>query len=345
MSKDLAKLRAQIDALDERLLRAAERSAPRWRMQVGKLKQGNRVYRPEREAQVLRRILEKNPGPLSKEALARVYAEIISACRALEQPLAVSYLGPAGTFSEMAVLKVFGSGVRAQPCGSIDEVFRQAETGARQLRRGAGGEFERRRDRPDARSAAQHAAQDLRRDGAARAPEPDVQVGFAEENRARLFASAIAGAVQPVAEPQAARRRAHSRGEQCRGGAPGRAGRGRGGHRRRYRRRAPRPEAGGAQHRGRSEQHHALPGAGRPRCRALGQGPDFDRHVGAQPARRGARAADADRQARRQHEPAGVAPGAHRALGIHVLRRRAGPSPGSEGGARRWPSWKSSRRS
>ena len=129
MSKELAKLRAKIDALDERLLGALNERAA-LAAAVGKLKQGNRVYRPEREAQVLRGIIEKNPGPLGKEALARVYAEIISACRALEQPLSVSYLGPAGTFSEMAVLKVFGSGVRAHPCASIDEVFRQAETGA-----------------------------------------------------------------------------------------------------------------------------------------------------------------------------------------------------------------------
>lgn len=129
MSKDLAGLRAKIDALDARLVQALNERAGLAHA-VGKLKQGNRVYRPEREAQVLRRILAMNPGPLGKEALARVYAEIISACRALEQPLAVSYLGPAGTFSEMAVLKVFGGGVRAQPCASIDEVFRQAETGA-----------------------------------------------------------------------------------------------------------------------------------------------------------------------------------------------------------------------
>ena len=129
MNKDLAKLRAQIDALDERLLTALNERA-RLAHAVGKLKQGTKVYRPEREAQVLRRILARSAGPLGKEALARVYAEIISACRALEQPLAVSYLGPAGTFSEMAVLKVFGSGVSAQPCASIDEVFRQAETGS-----------------------------------------------------------------------------------------------------------------------------------------------------------------------------------------------------------------------
>jgi len=129
MSKDLARLRGQIDATDERLLRLLNQRAALAR-DVGKLKQSNRIYRPEREAQILRRILAKNAGPLSKGALFRVYSEIISACRALEQPLAVSYLGPAGTFSEMAVLKAFGSDVRAQPCASIDEVFRQAETGS-----------------------------------------------------------------------------------------------------------------------------------------------------------------------------------------------------------------------
>ena len=129
MSKDLAKLRAQIDTADDRLLKLLNERA-RLARAVGKLKQGGTVYRPEREAQVLRRMLAKNPGPLGKEALARVYAEIISACRALEQPLAVSYLGPAGTFSEMAVQKIFGSGVQAQPCVSIDEVFRRAEIGS-----------------------------------------------------------------------------------------------------------------------------------------------------------------------------------------------------------------------
>ena len=128
MNKDLSRLRAQIDALDERLLLALNERA-RLAHAVGKVKQGIKVYRPEREAQVLRRILAQSAGPLGKEALARVYAEIISACRALEQPLCVAYLGPSGTFSELAVLKVFGGGVRAQPCASIDEVFRQVETG------------------------------------------------------------------------------------------------------------------------------------------------------------------------------------------------------------------------
>ncbi len=122
-------MRARIDALDERLLGALNERA-RLARSAGKFKHGSAVYRPEREAQVLRRLLAHNAGPLNREALARIYAEIISACRALEQPLAVSFLGPAGTFSEMAVRKVFGGDVRAQACVSIDEVFHQAETGA-----------------------------------------------------------------------------------------------------------------------------------------------------------------------------------------------------------------------
>ena len=73
MSKDLSKLRAQIDALDARLLGLLNQRAA-LAHEVGKLKQSNRVYRPEREAQVLRRILGKNAGPLNKGALLRVYS-------------------------------------------------------------------------------------------------------------------------------------------------------------------------------------------------------------------------------------------------------------------------------
>src|SRR5262249_53556374 len=71
-----------------------------------------------------------NRGPLSDAALAHLFTEIMSACRALEEPITVAYLGPQGTFSEMALGKQFGAGVEARPCVSIDEVFRSAETGA-----------------------------------------------------------------------------------------------------------------------------------------------------------------------------------------------------------------------
>jgi len=88
------------------------------------------AYRPEREAQVLRGVLAENRGPLPDAALARVFTEIISACRALEDSMTAAYLGPQGTFSQEAAVKHFGGLTALAPCGSIDEVFRQVETGA-----------------------------------------------------------------------------------------------------------------------------------------------------------------------------------------------------------------------
>ena len=71
-----------------------------------------------------------NPGPLPPESISVLYKEIMSACRALEQPLTVAYLGPQGTFSEAAAVKHFGHAVIGLPCADIDEVFRSVERGA-----------------------------------------------------------------------------------------------------------------------------------------------------------------------------------------------------------------------
>jgi chorismate mutase/prephenate dehydratase len=131
MTDDIAKRRAAIDALDAKLLELLNQRAEHARA-IGKLKGDGRAYRPERESEILRRAQAANAGPLPSEAVAHLFAEIMSACRALEKPIGVSYLGPEGTFSEMALVKQFGSGVQALPCASIDEVFRSAETGAAQ---------------------------------------------------------------------------------------------------------------------------------------------------------------------------------------------------------------------
>src|SRR5499427_8435261 len=129
MADDIAQHRAAIDALDERIVELLNQRA-RHAAEIGALKGDGGAYRPEREVEVLRRVAASNRGPLADAALARLFTEIMSACRALEEPLAVAYLGPAGTFSEMALGKQFGSSVEARPCASIDEVFRSAETGA-----------------------------------------------------------------------------------------------------------------------------------------------------------------------------------------------------------------------
>ena len=78
---------------------------------------------------MLRRIIERNPGPLADEEIARLFRELMSACLALEQPLAIAYLGPEGTYTQAAALKHFGHSVTTQPYVSIAEVFREVEAG------------------------------------------------------------------------------------------------------------------------------------------------------------------------------------------------------------------------
>lgn len=129
MADDIARHRAEIDALDAKLVELLNRRAAHARA-IGQLKPEGTAYRPEREAQVLRRVAASGNGPLSPEAITRLFAEIMSACRSLEQPLAIAYLGPEGTFSEMAMTRHFGGAVRGAPCASIDEVFRAAEAGS-----------------------------------------------------------------------------------------------------------------------------------------------------------------------------------------------------------------------
>ena len=127
MSDDLQTLRTEIDQIDDALLKLISRRA-QIAQTIGRLKQGN-IYRPEREAQVLRRVKEANPGPLSDESAAKLFREIMSACLALEQPLTVAYLGPQGTFSQAAAIKQFGHAAETTDCASIDEVFRKVESG------------------------------------------------------------------------------------------------------------------------------------------------------------------------------------------------------------------------
>jgi len=128
MSDPLKSIRDRIDALDRRLVKLLSARA-RLAQRIGRLKEGA-AYRPEREAQVLRGILAENRGPLPDGALARLFTEIMSACRSLEDSMTAAYLGPQGTFSQEAAVKHFGGLAALAPCSSIDEVFRRVETGA-----------------------------------------------------------------------------------------------------------------------------------------------------------------------------------------------------------------------
>ena len=118
--------RQAIDRIDEEILSLLNKRAEHAHM-IGELKGSGVVYRPEREAQVLTRIKSLNKGMLPDEAVARLFREIMSECLAVERPLTIAYLGPEGTFTQLAAFKHFGHAAKTQPCLSIDEAFRLVE--------------------------------------------------------------------------------------------------------------------------------------------------------------------------------------------------------------------------
>ncbi len=130
MARELSQLRVEIDRVDRELLKLLNQRAA-LANEVGDIKraEGSPVFRPEREAQVINGLQRANPGPLKGQNIATIWREIMSACRALEAPQRVAYLGPAGTFSEQAAVQFFGSSIEHVPCVSLDEVFQAATAG------------------------------------------------------------------------------------------------------------------------------------------------------------------------------------------------------------------------
>jgi len=129
---DLKAIRGQIDRLDQQIQGLISERA-RVAQSVGMTKragaQPGDYYRPEREAQVLRGVIQRNDGPLRDEEIVRLFREIMSACLAQQEPLKVAFLGPEGTFTQAAVLKHFGHSVRAVALSTIEEVFAEIEAG------------------------------------------------------------------------------------------------------------------------------------------------------------------------------------------------------------------------
>jgi chorismate mutase / prephenate dehydratase len=130
MTRTLPELRTQIDAVDTELLALLNKRAS-LALEVGEIKkqEGSTVFRPEREAQVIRRLQDSNPGPIKADGIAHVWREIMSSCRALEARQRIAYLGPAGTFSEQAAVQFFGSSFEHVPCASFDEIFHATAAG------------------------------------------------------------------------------------------------------------------------------------------------------------------------------------------------------------------------
>jgi len=130
MTDKLKPLRERIDAIDAQILSLlSERGKVAQEVGHVKAETNAPVFRPEREAQVLRGVADRNPGPLKDKDVQTIFREIMSSCRALEKRVTVAYLGPSGTFSEQAVFQQFGTAIQTLPCVSIDEVFRATEAG------------------------------------------------------------------------------------------------------------------------------------------------------------------------------------------------------------------------
>lgn len=133
MSDNLNTIRDQIDDLDQQIqLLLNQRALCAKKVADAKLstlKEGETAifYRPEREASVLRKVMDRNQGPISNEEMARLFREVMSVCLALEQPMKIAFLGPEGTFTQAAALKHFGHSVKTVPFSSIDEVFREVD--------------------------------------------------------------------------------------------------------------------------------------------------------------------------------------------------------------------------
>ncbi len=126
-AKTIDRLRREIDRIDDRLLRLLEGRAEAARA-IGRAKaeDGAVVYVPSREKKILDRLNRKR-GSLPAPVVRAVFREVISACRALERPIRVAYLGPEATYSHTASREQFGAGATFAPAASIPQVFEEVE--------------------------------------------------------------------------------------------------------------------------------------------------------------------------------------------------------------------------
>jgi chorismate mutase/prephenate dehydratase len=122
--------RSRINDLDEKILKLLNQRAEA-ALRIGELKRRQELpyFVPERETEIVRRLLGLNPGPFPAEGIKAVWREILSASLALEHPLPVAYLGPPATFTHQAAVLRFGSSSTLVPVRSIPEVFDEVEHG------------------------------------------------------------------------------------------------------------------------------------------------------------------------------------------------------------------------
>lgn len=129
----LLEIRNEIDAIDAEIQNLIARRADCAQQVAHAKTQGGKVdavfYRPEREAQVLRAVKERNKSLIADDDMMRLFREIMSVCLALEQPIKIAYLGPEGSYSHASVIKQFGTSAHTLAVSSIEEVFSVVEKG------------------------------------------------------------------------------------------------------------------------------------------------------------------------------------------------------------------------
>ena len=122
----LASLRAEIDRLDQELVKLLNRRAE-IATQIGKVKNehGLEVWSSAREDEVIAQALAASQGPLPLETLRIIFRELMSGSRALQRPIRVAFLGPRHSYSHLASVARFGEAVEHVPVGSITAVFEE----------------------------------------------------------------------------------------------------------------------------------------------------------------------------------------------------------------------------
>jgi len=130
-NSEIARKRVEIDTIDEQILQLINQRLLT-AQEIGRLKAagGNHVFDSARESELIKRLHDLNPGPLSGKALRHVFTEIIAAAREIQSPHRIAYLGPEATFTHIAAINHFGRSVSFFPQPSIEDIFRQVEKGA-----------------------------------------------------------------------------------------------------------------------------------------------------------------------------------------------------------------------
>ncbi len=130
----LSALRREIDQLDRDLVRLINQRGEIAR-QIGQIKaeNGESIYAPAREDEVLRKVASRSKGPISKECIRAIFRELISGSRALEKSLRVAFLGPEFSYSHLAAIHQFGQSVQLAPVSTIAAVFEEVEQSTAQF--------------------------------------------------------------------------------------------------------------------------------------------------------------------------------------------------------------------